>query len=91
MIDEIKDYGEDSVYAALKKAMEKDRESFADKVCFVPDEQLKSKNAYSNAAFPVAWGKDWVYFMLMYDGDYRYGHDPRNPTDAILEGQGGGG
>lgn len=92
MIDEIKDYGDTSVYAALKTAMEEDGESFVDKICFVTDEQLKSQSAYSSGtSFPVAWGKDWVYFMLMYDGGYWYGHAPRNPTDAILEGQGGGG
>lgn len=79
---------QDSVYAALKKAMEKDGESFADKECFVSDDQLKSQSAYSDAAFPVAWGKDWVYFMLKYDGGYWYGHAPRNPVNMVLGGQG---
>lgn len=81
----------DSLYAALKKAMEADGESIDDKVCFVSDDQLKSQSVYSNTAFPVVWGKNWVYFMLMYDGWYAYGHAPRNPSEMVLEGQGGGG
>ena len=37
----------------------------------------------------TAWGKDWVYFPLVYDGAEWVGSAPRNPCDIKLKHQGG--
>lgn len=38
----------------------------------------------------TAWGPEWVYFPLCYDGYEWVGAAPRNPCDIKLEHQGGG-
>lgn len=38
----------------------------------------------------TAWGPNWVYFPLVYDGYEWVGSAPRKPCDIELEHQGGG-
>ena len=78
----------------MKKACEEDGEVFADLVCTLDDEQLAlmfdcDYGGTRGDSF-TAWGKNWVYFPLCYDGSEWVGRAPRNPCDIVMDHQGGG-
>lgn len=82
-----------SWYKLLKKAMESDGEDFASAVCTLDEAGLKAEfnDGYgmSNGKPFTAWGANWVYFPIVYDGAEWVGHAPRNPCDISMEHQGG--
>ena len=80
-------------YLMLKKAMEDDGEDFSQRVCTLTEHQLLEEfdggyGSEQGAPF-TAWGKDWVYFPICYDGAEWVGHAPRNPCVTSMEHQGG--
>lgn len=81
-------------YDDLKKAMETRGDDFSAKVCTLTDEQLKQTypdtNFYSYCQAFTAWGENWVYFPVGYDGYVWVGAVPRNPCETATEPQGGG-
>ena len=79
-------------YDELKTVMEEDGESFEEKECSVPDEELKkefddSAGTAEGCEF-TAWGKKWVYFPVVYNGIEWIGHVPRNPCNISTRHQG---
>jgi len=84
----------ESWYGMLKEMMAIDKEDFEAKTCTLDDEALK-KEFDAGYGTPegqpfTAWGKDWVYFPICYDGAEGVGHAPRNPCDISMQHQGGG-
>ena len=62
--------------------------------CTLSDEELSRE---FSASFGLeegqpftAWGEQYVYFPIKYDGSEWVGSAPRNPCDISLEHQGGG-
>lgn len=43
----------------------------------------------ANGCSFTAWGKDYVYFPICYDGAEWVGYAPRNPCDIKMDHQGG--
>ena len=77
----------------LKEAMEEDGEDFASMICTMDEAGLKKEfdDGFGNvegAPF-TAWGANWVYFPICYDGSEWVGHAPRNPCDIAMKHQGG--
>jgi hypothetical protein len=80
-------------YEMLKEAMESDGEDFANRHCTMDEASLKIEfddgvGATEGEPF-TAWGRDWVYFPICYDGGEWVGHAPRNPCDTAMKHQGG--
>jgi hypothetical protein len=85
------DYNTSSWYDELKLAMRVDGENFDARICTRTEDQLREKFdagfGGTNGKPFTAWGKDWVYFPLEYDGAESVGHAPRNPCDIAMEHQ----
>lgn len=82
-----------SWYELLRLAMEENGEDFEKRICTMTDEQLKV-NFDDDSGEPeglpfTAWGPDWVYFPIIYDGKEWVGSAPRNPCDHPMAHQGG--
>jgi len=80
-------------YNMLKGKMESDGEAFEERKCTLSDSEMKENfssgyGGTEGVAF-TAWGKNWVYFPICYDGAEWIGHAPRNPCDTSMEHQGG--
>ena len=80
-------------YACLKSKMERDGEDFNTRICTLDEVQLQVEfdagyGAEEGMPF-TAWGKDWVYFPICYDGAEWVGHAPRNPCEIVMDHQGG--
>lgn len=87
--------GNDSWHTMLQEAMEDRGEDFSTVVCTLTEDQLKRKfyagfGETEGKPF-TAWGKDWVYFPVCFDGAEWVGSAPRNPCDIATDHQGGGG
>lgn len=83
-----------SWYEMLKEDAESDGEDFDSLVFSCSIEELKkpfdsSYGGTEGSPF-TAWGKDWVYFPICYDGAEWIGHAPRNPCEISMFHQGGG-
>lgn len=81
-------------YDMLKEAMEEDGEDFTARHCTLDESGLRREfnagyGSEEGAAF-TAWGEQWVYFPICYDGAEWVGHAPRNPCDIAMDHQGGG-
>ena len=80
-------------FEMLKEEMEERGDSFELKVCTLTDEQLKVEfyDGYGREEGRpfTAWGENWVYFPIMYDGSEWVGSAPRNPCEVSMEHQGG--
>ena len=81
-------------YKMLEEAMSSDKESISNMICTLTEEELKEE---FNAGFGgtegksfTAWGKNWVYFPICYDGAEWVGQAPRHPCDISMNHQGGG-
>lgn len=75
-------------YEMLKEIMEKDGEIFDEKICTLTNDELLIEfdagfGATEGKPF-TAWGKNWVYFPLEYDGAEGIGHAPRFPCDISM-------
>lgn len=69
-------------------------DDFSQMVCTVGAEQLNAEfddgyGSENGCAF-TAWGDNYVYFPICYDGAEWVGSAPRNPCDESLSHQGGG-
>ena len=80
-----------SWYEMLKEMMEGDGENFDERVCTLSEEELRVEFSDTYGAEEgkpfTAWGKNWVYFPLCYDGSEWVGHAPRNPCNISMEHQ----
>lgn len=80
-------------YDLLQKAMLKDGEDFDARICTMSEAELKKefKNDFGTVRSKpfLAWGANWVYFALEYDGISYVGHAPRNPIEQPIPHQGG--
>jgi hypothetical protein len=79
-------------YNELKKQCEEDGENFHELICYPKVETLweelnTKENAPSGKPF-TAWGKNWIYFPLVYGGIEFIGKAPRNPCNIAMEHQG---
>lgn len=78
----------------LKKKCKEDGENFASLICTLTPEQMAVKFdsgfGGTNGAPFTAWGKNWVYFPICYDGAEWVGHAPRFPGHDGMDHQGGG-
>jgi hypothetical protein len=80
-------------YEKLKEIMEADGENFDTRRCTLSNQDLlkefdDSYGSSEGAAF-TAWGENWVYFPIVYDGSEWIGHAPRNPCEISMKHQGG--
>ena len=77
----------------LRMAMERNGDDFDKRVCTLDEKDMNVEfdNTFGLVAGKpfTAWGKDWVYFPICYDGSEWVGSAPRNPCDISLEHQGG--
>lgn len=78
----------------LKEAMESDGQKFEDRECAMDEAGLKVEfdDGYGGEEGKpfTAWGENWVYFPICYDGSEWVGHAPRNPCEKVMSHQGGG-
>lgn len=82
-------------FDALKELFKETGDDFSKMICTISKKKLKIK---FNNGFGVrvegepftAWGENFVYFPLCYDGSARVGFAPRNPCDQSMSHQGGG-
>jgi len=67
----------------LKEACKRDGEDFLALICTLTREQMAMKfdagYGGTNGAPFTAWGKEWVYFPICYDGAEWVGQAPRFP------------
>jgi hypothetical protein len=80
-------------FEMLKETMEADGENFAARQCTMDEAGLKKEfdGFCGSEGEPfTAWGENWVYFPLYYDGSEWVGHAPRNPCNTAMIHQGGG-
>lgn len=74
-----------SWYELLKEAMNKDGEDFDRRFCTLTEKELlvEFNDTYGGAegAPFTAWGENWVYFPVCYDGLETVGHVPRHPCN----------
>lgn len=80
-------------YMHLQRAANKRGEKIEELVHTMTDKELHEKfddgfGSASGCAF-TAWGKNWVYFPIVYDGAEWVGSAPRNPCGTKLKHQGG--
>jgi len=82
-----------SWHELLEEASEEDGESALDLVCTLTPEEMDAEFKVGEGCIQglpfTAWGKDWVYFPIKYDGQEWVGRAPRNPCDTSMEHQGG--
>ena len=75
----------------LKDEMQAMGDSFPPIFCTLPEEEMRKEfdGSYGIAEGKpfTAWGENWVYFPLEYDGSERIGRAPRNPCNISLEHQ----
>ena len=80
-------------YEMLKAEMEARRDDFESRVSTLNEADLKVEfnNGFGemNGKNFTAWGENWVYFPICYDGSEWVGSAPRNPCDISMEHQGG--
>jgi hypothetical protein len=80
-------------YEMLKEMAENDGEEVAEIVCTLSkkelEEEFNSGYGGSEGRHFTAWGKNWVYFPIVYDGAEWVGHAPRNPCNISMAHQGG--
>ena len=77
----------------LKEAFEDRKEDFSEMVTTLSDEEL-DREFYAGFGGSegepfTAWGKDWVFFPVVYDGSEWVGSAPRNPCAIATRHQGG--
>lgn len=77
----------------LRVAFAERGDDFAQMVCTISAEQLNAEfdsgyGCEEGCAF-TAWGENYVYFPIGYDGSEWVGSAPRNPCDESLSHQGG--
>jgi len=75
----------------LKDQMTQLGDDFDKRVCTLDEAGLlvafdDGFGAINGAAF-TAWGENYVYFPLEYDGAESVGHAPRNPRNTAMEHQ----
>ena len=78
----------------LNERMTELGDNFTERVCTLSDEDMKVEfddgyGGVEGKAF-TAWGQNYVYFPICYDGSEWIGYAPRNPCDMTMEHQGGG-
>jgi hypothetical protein len=78
----------------IKECLIDTKENFEDLTTTLNEKELNSKfdNSYGGTkgiAF-TAWGPEYVYFPICYDGAEWVGFAPRNPCDIKMHHQGGG-
>jgi len=82
-----------SWYEMLKETMESDGENFDERACTLSEEELRVEFSDAHGVEEgkpfTAWGKNWVYFPICYDGAEWVGHAPRDPCNISMEHQGG--
>ena len=78
----------------LQEQCKEDGEDFSALIHTLTEKQLDAKfdDGYGSTEGDkfTAWGKNWVYFPICYDGQEWVGHAPRNPCETAMEHQGGG-
>ncbi len=83
---------EASWYDMLQVAMQADGEEFEKSICTLDETGLRKKfkvgYGIEKGSHFTAWGEQWVYFPLCYDGLEWVGHAPRNPCDIAMAHQG---
>lgn len=81
-----------SWYKLLAKAAESRNENIANIVHTMTEEELHAEfcddYGIPEGCHFTAWGPNWVYFPLEYDGTESVGSAPRNPCDIKLAHQG---
>ena len=81
-------------YDMLKEVMAENGDDFDSRECTLTEKQLKvgfDSGYGSTEGEPfTAWGKNFVYFPICYDGAEWVGSAPRNPCDKAMVHQGGG-
>ena len=83
----------------LREEFEKNGDDFTDtgvdELCTLTDDELNERFAEGYGVFGgkpfVAWGKNFVYFSVTYDGSRSVGSVPRNPTEGFTAHWHGGG
>ena len=80
-------------YEMLKEVFAENGENFEEIKCTLSEAELKVNfdTGYGGTEGQpfTAWGKNYVYFPICYDGAEWVGSAPRNPCDISLEHQGG--
>jgi hypothetical protein len=80
-------------FEMLKDIMEEDGENFTTRNCTMNEKELKKEfhDGYGTIEGEpfTAWGENWVYFPVCYDGAEWVGHAPRNPCNIKMDHQGG--
>lgn len=78
-----------SWYKMLKQEMEERGDNFFKRVCTLNEKELKVNfhEGYGreNGKPFTAWGENYVYFPICYDGAEWVGYAPRNPTEHALK------
>jgi hypothetical protein len=82
-------------YEMLKDEMKLRGDDFESRICTLDEADLKVAfnvgYGHLNGRPFTAWGENWVYFPLSYDGSESVGSAPRNPCDIAMPHQGGDG
>lgn len=80
-------------YDMLKKEFARRGDDFEKRVCTLTETELR---AIFDAGFGgsegrpfTAWGENWVYFPVVYNGAEWVGSAPRNPCDYAMPHVGG--
>ena len=79
---------------ALQEAFEENGDDFGKMITTLSPEELNAEfhggyGGEEGAPF-TAWGEEYVYFPICYDGAEWVGSAPRNPCDIAMKHQGGG-
>lgn len=78
----------------LEFVCEETSENFSNLKTTLSEEELNIEfdNGYggTNGEPFTAWGEEYVYFPICYDGAEWVGYAPRNPCSMKMEHQGGG-
>lgn len=77
----------------LRDMFEENGDDFSKMTTTLSEDELKAEfndgyGSVEGAPF-TAWGENFVYFPLCYDGSEWVGSAPRNPCDKKLKHQGG--
>lgn len=76
----------------ITETLKETNENFDDLVINIPEGELDRKfdNGLGNpeGSCFTAWGPQYVYFPLCYDGSEWVGYAPRNPCEKMMEHQG---
>lgn len=77
----------------IQDALEDTGESYSELISTLSQEELEEEfdSGYGKITSKpfTAWGKEFVYFPLEYDGSERVGYAPRNPGNITMRHQGG--